>query len=78
MDGTPAAMASKKMKPPEQSNAAGLKSLADFIAENFKGNQSAFARANGVQRAQVTQWIKAGYIVAGNKLCAVRRVINDS
>ncbi len=58
--------------------AAGPKSLADFIAENFNGNQSAFARANGVQRAQVSQWLKAGYIVIDDKLCAVRRVINDS
>ena len=51
----------------------GLKSLSDYITENYGGNQSAFARANGVQRAQVTQWLKAGYIVIGNKLCAVRR-----
>ena len=67
-----------KMKSPEKCEAASLKSLAGFITENFNGNQSAFARANGVQRAQVTQWLKAGYIVVGNKLCAVRRVINDS
>ena len=64
-----------KMKSSEKYEAA---SLAGFITENFNGNQSAFARANGVQRAQVTQWLKAGYIVVGNKLCAVRRVINDS
>lgn len=63
------------MKPSEK---AGLKSLADYIAENYKGNQSAFARANGVQRAQVSQWLKAEYIVIGDKLCAVRRTLNDS
>ena len=53
-------------------------SLAEYIAYKHGGNQSAFARANGVQRAQVSQWIKAGYIVVGNKLCAVRRTFNDS
>ena len=66
------------MKATEKGKSVGLESLADFIAENFDGNQSAFARANNVQRAQVTQWLKAGYIVIDNKLCAVRRVINDS
>ncbi len=63
------------MKPSEKCKSAGLKSLADFITENFNGNQSAFARANGVQRAQVSQWLKAGYIVIDDKLCAIRRVI---
>jgi len=63
--------ASNKHKP------AGPQSLARFIADNFGGNQSAFARANNVQRAQVTQWLKAGYIVIGDKLCAVRRTVND-
>ncbi len=66
------------MKPSKKYKSVGPKSLADFIAENFNGNQSAFARANGVQRAQVSQWLKAGYIVIDDKLCAVRRVINDS
>jgi len=66
------------VKATEKGKSVGLESLADFIAENFDGNQSAFARANNVQRAQVTQWLKAGYIVIDNKLCAVRRVINDS
>lgn len=66
------------MKPSEICKVAGLKSLAEFIDENFNGNQSAFARANNVQRAQVTQWLKADYIVVGDKLCAMRRVINDS
>ncbi len=64
-------------KQSEKIKGAGLKSLADFIAENFNGNQSAFARANGVQRAQVTQWLKAGYIVIDDKLCAVRRVLHQ-
>ncbi len=66
------------MKAGKKCKSAGLKGLADFIAENFNGNQSAFARSNNVQRAQVTQWIKADYIVVGDKLCAVRRVIKDS
>ncbi len=66
------------MKNSQKYKSSLLKSLDDFIIENFNGNQSAFARANGVQRAQVSQWLKAGYIVVDDKLCAVRRVINDS
>lgn len=66
------------MKLPEKCKAAALESLADFIVDNFDGNQSAFARANNVQRAQVSQWLKAGYIVVDDKLCAVRRVIVGS
>ena len=66
------------MRRAEKQKEAGLKSLAAFIAENFDGNQSAFARANNVQRAQVSQWLKAEYVVVGDKLCAVRRVIFDS
>ncbi len=66
------------MKLSAERKSVRLLSLADFITENFDGNQSAFARANNVQRAQVTQWIKAGYIVFGDKLCAVRRLISDS
>lgn len=52
-----------------------MKSLKDYIADNHDNNQSAFARANNVQRAQVSQWIKAGYIVIDDKLCAVRRLL---
>lgn len=55
-----------------------IMSLRKFIDDNFGGNQSAFAREINVQRAQIGQWIKAGYFMVGNKLCAVRRVINDS
>ncbi len=56
---------------------AGPQSLADYIDENYGCNQSAFARANGVQRAQVSQWLKAEYIVVDNTLCAVRRHLAD-
>lgn len=55
-----------------------MQTLLDYIAVKFDGNQSAFARANGVQRAQVSQWLKAEYIVVGNKLCAVRRELKNS
>ncbi len=65
------------MKRSKKFKSVRIKTLSDFIAENFNGNQSAFARANGVQRAQITQWLKAGYIVVDDKLCTVRRVIND-
>ena len=52
-------------------------SLKDHIKEHYKGNQAAFGRAAGVSRAQVGQWIRNGYIMVGNKLCAVRKVIKS-
>lgn len=57
----------------EQCKAAGLKSLADYIAENFDGNQRAFAAAQGVKPQQVTQWINKGFVVAGDVLYSARR-----
>lgn len=49
--------------------------LIDYIAANFGGNQSAFARHAGVIPQQVTKWINAGWIVVDGKLYSPRREI---
>lgn len=50
--------------------------LADYIAANFSGNQSEFARHMGVTRHQVSKWIADGWIVVGDKLYSPKREIN--
>jgi len=52
-----------------------IQSLRSHIDEHYKGNQAAFGRAAGVSRNQVGKWIRSGYVMVGNKLCAVRRVV---
>ena len=42
--------------------------LIDYIQKHYGGNQAAFARAVGVQPAQVTQWLNSEYIVKSGKL----------
>ena len=49
--------------------------LTDFIAANFGGNNSEFARFMGVNRQQVTRWINERWIVVGNSLYSPRREI---
>ena len=49
--------------------------LAQYIDRHFNGHQSAFAKAQGVQRAQVTQWLKGEYFVSGNELLLKRRTL---
>ena len=63
------------MKPSEVCKSAGLKSLADYITDNFDGNQSAFGRAHDLQRAQVQQYLNAKkpVYVVDNKLVQVIR-----
>ena len=63
------------MKPSEKRKAAGLKSLADYIADNFDGNQRKFARAQGVKPPQVTQWLNAGFVVDGDEMYSYRRTL---
>ena len=63
------------MKPSEKCKAAGLKSLADHIAEQYSGNNSACARAYGVERNQVQQWLNAKnpvYVIDGALVKLVR------
>ena len=47
--------------------------LMEYINKYFNGNQRSFARAQGVQPAQVTQWLKKDVLVVDNKLYMVRR-----
>lgn len=58
---------------------AGIKGLADYIADNFDGNQSAFGRAHNLQRAQVQQYLKAKkpVYVVDNKLVQVIRDLDS-
>lgn len=67
------------MRPSEICKSAGLKSLADYIQENHNGNQSAFARAVGVERMTVNQWLKAKkpVFVVDNKLVQVIRDLDS-
>ena len=47
--------------------------LREYIDEFFDDNQAAFARAQDVQPAQVTQWIKQKCIVVSGVLHGPRR-----
>lgn len=52
-----------------------LQSLADHIAESYGGNNSACARAYGVERNQVQQWLNAKnpvYVIDGALVKLVR------
>jgi DNA-binding transcriptional regulator YdaS (Cro superfamily) len=50
-------------------------SLLDYIAVNYGGSQSTFAKAQGVQPPQVTQWIKKKFIVIDGVLYSPRRIL---
>jgi hypothetical protein len=58
-------------------NQEGPQSLSDYIAENYDGNQSAFARSEGVARSQVGCWIRAGRVVIDGRLYPVGRELAD-
>lgn len=47
--------------------------LRTYINKEFGGSQRDFAIAQGVQPAQVTQWIKKDFIVVDNQLFSYRR-----
>lgn len=49
------------------------RTLGEYIAEEFSGSQRAFAAAQGVQPAQVTQWLKKDFIVVDDVLYSRRR-----
>jgi len=42
--------------------------LTEYIQKYYGGNQAAFARACVVSPAQVTQWIKSGFIAHNGRL----------
>lgn len=63
------------MKNSDICSQAGLQSLADYIKENFDGNQSAFGRAHDLQRAQVQQYLNAKkpvFVVSGKLVQVIR------
>ena len=43
----------------ESNKSTGLQSLADYINDNFDGNQSAFGREYGLHRSEVQQFLTA-------------------
>lgn len=47
--------------------------LIDYIAANYGGSQTAFAKAQGVKLPQVTQWINKKFIVVDHVLYSPRR-----
>lgn len=51
-------------------------SLIEYINEKHEGSQRAFAAAQGVQPAQVTQWLNKGFIVVSGVLYSPRRELN--
>ena len=53
-------------------------SLADYINANYGGSQRAFAEAQGVKPPQVTQWLKAGFIVVDDVLYSKRRELRKA
>jgi len=48
----------------------------DYINQEFGGSQRAFALAQGVQPAQVTQWLNKGFIVVDDNLYSPRRELS--
>lgn len=49
--------------------------LIDYIHTHHGGNQSAFARAMGVQRQQVTRWLAGGWIVFNGVMYSPQREV---
>jgi len=49
--------------------------LNEYIAANFGGNQSEFARVMNVNRQQVTKWINDQWVVFDGVLYSPRRTI---
>lgn len=47
--------------------------LLDYIAANYSGSQSEFAKSQGVKPQQVTQWINKKFIVVDHVLYSPRR-----
>lgn len=47
--------------------------LIEYIEQHYDGVKARFARATGVERQQVTQWIDKGFIVVDGVLYSPRR-----
>ena len=50
--------------------------LAEYISQHFNDSQKAFADAQNVAPAQVTQWLKKDFIVVDRVLYSKRRNLN--
>lgn len=51
--------------------------LKDYIKKYFNGSQKAFADAQAVAPAQVTQWLKKDFIVVHDVLYSPRRNLKN-
>lgn len=51
--------------------------LKEFIDVNFGGNQAAFSRHMGVNRQQVTKWLKGGWVVINHRLYSPQRDVPE-
>ena len=49
--------------------------LKEFIDRRYGGNKAAFARAMGVHKQSVNEWLKSGYIVFNGAIYSKRREI---
>lgn len=49
--------------------------LLNYIAANYSGSQTAFAKAQGVKPQQITQWINKDFIVVNDVLYSPRRIL---
>jgi len=52
---------------------AEILSLTEYIDKYHNGRQIQFAKANGVEKSQVTQWVKKNFIVINGELYSIRR-----
>jgi len=50
-----------------------MEALKDYINREHGGSQVRFAEANGVHKAQVTQWLNKKFIVVDGVLYSPRR-----
>jgi len=51
--------------------------LKEYIIREHGGSQSKFAKANGVKRPQVTQWLNKEFIVVNGNLYSMRRELKN-
>lgn len=51
--------------------------LVEYIDRYYGGNKAAFARAVGVPKQRITEWIAAGYIVHDGALYSKRRELPE-
>ena len=55
-----------------------MQTLKDYINREHGGSQVRFADANGVHKAQVTQWINKKFIVVNGVLYSPRRELKKA